>query len=319
MDSSHKKCNGCGVELPLTEFYFHKTGKEAGKPCSRCISCTRKDAVATNKASYDKNREKRLATKKRYYEANKAKLLEQNRAYHEANKAKLLEQNRAYQVSYRDQKKELLQEKHATYYAANKDVISVKNKERRASSPDRVVRSSDLNKIWKKSWALFDTYGDRLGMYDTVRRTGSGYIEVKCNYCGQWFLPTNGQVKNRLEAIDGKMSAGAEMRLYCSEGCKQVCPVYYKKTLTPGLLEFSGNREVQPELRMLVLARDNYTCQKCGVGVEESLECHHVDPVVSNPIESADVDNCITLCKQCHRQAHAIPGCTYQELKCSNY
>lgn len=304
METQYKKCNGCGKELPLTEFYFHKTGKEAGRPCSRCISCSRKEAVARNKASYDKNREKRLATKKRYYEANKAELLEKHRSYGAA---------------YREQKRELLQEKRALYYAANKDVILSKSKERRASSPERVSRSNDLNKTWKKSQALFDTYGDRLGVYDTVRRTDSGYIEVKCNYCGQWFVPTNGQVKNRLEAIDGKMSAGAEMRLYCSEGCKQVCPVYYKKTVTPGLLEFSGNREVQPELRMLVLARDAYTCQKCGVGVEESLECHHVDPVVNNPIESADVNNCITLCKQCHRQAHAIPGCTYQELKCSNY
>ena len=54
-------------------------------------------------------------------------------------------------------------------------------------------------------------------------------------------------------------------------------------------------------------------CQKCG---QEggSLHCHHIDPVISNPIESADVDNCITLCKICHREVHRLPKCNNYEL-----
>jgi hypothetical protein len=31
-------------------------------------------------------------------------------------------------------------------------------------------------------------------------------------------------------------------------------------------------------------------------------------------IESADVDNCVTLCKVCHKDAHNIKGCKYSDL-----
>jgi len=79
---------------------------------------------------------------------------------------------------------------------------------------------------------------------------------------------------------------------------------------------------VQPELRKLVLLRDNYTCQKCNTSKEDNpdleLHCHHIDPVINNPIESADIDNCITLCKLCHKEIHkTISGCGFNELKCN--
>jgi 5-methylcytosine-specific restriction endonuclease McrA len=51
----------------------------------------------------------------------------------------------------------------------------------------------------------------------------------------------------------------------------------------------------------MVFERDNYKCVKCGE--EKPLHCHHIDPVKGNPIESADIDNCITLCKKCHKKA----------------
>ena len=77
-------------------------------------------------------------------------------------------------------------------------------------------------------------------------------------------------------------------------------------------------REVQPELRKMVLARDNYLCVKCSS--KELLHCHHIYPVSTNPLESADVDNCITLCKDCHKEAHKKDGCGYEQLEtCVEY
>ena len=49
------------------------------------------------------------------------------------------------------------------------------------------------------------------------------------------------------------------------------------------------------------------------------LHCHHVLPINESPVESADKDNCITVCKQCHLEIHqTVSGCGYGELKCSN-
>jgi len=37
-----------------------------------------------------------------------------------------------------------------------------------------------------------------------------------------------------------------------------------------------------------------------------------------DPLESADVDKCITFCKYCHKKVHKIPGCEYKDLRCIN-
>jgi len=80
------------------------------------------------------------------------------------------------------------------------------------------------------------------------------------------------------------------------------------------------NREVQPELRQMVFERDNYTCQKCGVHKNDlscGLNCHHIEGIRWSPLESADVNQCITVCVECHKKIHQIPGCGYYEMKCN--
>jgi 5-methylcytosine-specific restriction endonuclease McrA len=77
-------------------------------------------------------------------------------------------------------------------------------------------------------------------------------------------------------------------------------------------------REIQPELRNMVLERDNNQCVKCGN--KENLQCHHILPAATDPIESADMDNCITLCKDCHKEVHQQDGCRYGQLRiCIEY
>ena len=34
------------------------------------------------------------------------------------------------------------------------------------------------------------------------------------------------------------------------------------------------------------------------------------------PLESADIDMCITVCRDCHIKIHQKPGCTYAEMRC---
>lgn len=63
-----------------------------------------------------------------------------------------------------------------------------------------------------------------------------------------------------------------------------------------------------------VKARDFFTCQRCGkVGTSNQVEAHHKIPVWFTDksrlsFMKFDMDNGITLCKQCHKQIHGASG-----------
>ena len=191
----------------------------------------------------------------------------------------------------------------------------------------RKANIGEKNPAWKggvikRNIVLYDTYASQLEWCEEVRRSpiDENILEVKCIYCGKWYMPNRNSIYQRISCLNG--SSQGEQRLYCSKGCKQVCPIFNKTAETLmkedairagrlGWLEL--NREVQPELRKLVLKRDGYRCVKCGL--EGPLHCHHILPVATDPLESADMDNCITLCIDCHKKVHKKDGCKYGELK----
>jgi len=179
---------------------------------------------------------------------------------------------------------------------------------------DRTIVRRSLNYI-KRNIAIYDTYAHKIEWCEEVRRDSddSNILEVKCTYCGKWYIPNVKDIRARVQILMGQGNSRGECRLYCSEGCKEECPIYNQVKWPKGFKP-STSREVQPELRQLVLERDDYKCIKCGN--TKNLHCHHIDPVINNPVESADVDNCITLCKRCHIEIHKQQGCKNNELKC---
>jgi 5-methylcytosine-specific restriction enzyme A len=185
----------------------------------------------------------------------------------------------------------------------------------------------DKNPCWKgglrsRNLACYDTEAPQLEWCEEVRRNKNEplIMEVKCTNCGKWFIPTLSSVRHRIEALEGR--ARGEFRFYCSKHCKNACPLYQKSpeqlmkedAVRAGRLQWLElNREVQPELRQMVLKRDSYQCVKCGS--EGPLHCHHILPVAVEPLLSADIDNCITLCEQCHKKVHSQDGCRYGQLR----
>ncbi len=165
--------------------------------------------------------------------------------------------------------------------------------------------------VTAKNIALYDTYAPQLELYEQCRRTidDPDHLEVKCAYCGKWHKPRATDVYNRIYAINNGIG---NYQLYCSKGCKQECPIYRQHKHYKGY-KYHGSREVQPQLRQMVFERDNWTCQKCGS--KEHLHCHHKNPVIDDPIESCDMEDCIAYCNSCHKEAHKQPGCTYAELR----
>lgn len=158
----------------------------------------------------------------------------------------------------------------------------------------------------------------KLSFVDDIKEINNE-IYVACKYCGKYHKPKRKRLLSRIRFINGQEEW--EYNFYCSNKCKKECPIYNQREFPKGFKP-ATSREVQPELRQLVFKRDEYTCQKCHKhkdDLDSGLHCHHIDPVINNPVESADIDNCITLCKECHRKTHKISGCNYSELRCETH
>ena len=174
------------------------------------------------------------------------------------------------------------------------------------------IRGGGCPKCVGQSENKYDLYADRLlGVECRRNKEDKNILEVKCMYCGKWYIPTLKSVKSKIQAINGK--GNGECNLYCSDECKKACPTYNQKKY-PKDFKLNTSREVQPALRKLVLKRDNYTCQKCNAKDKE-LHCHHYEGIEVNPIESADIDNCITLCIDCHHETHSKDKCGMKDYR----
>ena len=148
----------------------------------------------------------------------------------------------------------------------------------------------------------FDVFSDVLSEWKLVDSAGYSLPQT---------FTTTGDLQLN-EVIKGKLDNG-EARFYCSQSCKSNCPIYNQKKYPKGFKK-ATSREVQPELRQLVFERDNWTCIKCGA--TSNLHCHHMEGIKHNPIESCDIDMCITLCKSCHKEVHKQKDCRYTDLRC---
>jgi len=200
---------------------------------------------------------------------------------------------------------EKIKESGCNHYRKNKKYILKKHAEWRLLNPIKISK-------YRKTHVLYSKYASKLTIDDFPIADAKGVLLVKCNYCGRYLKPTMTQTHSRIQSLDGR--ATGENRFYCSNECKSACPIFFKKLYPRGYAP-STSREVQPELRQIVLERDNYQCERCH-DKTGPLHCHHITGVKINPIESADVDNCITLCKKCHKYVHTLPDCGYNELQC---
>jgi hypothetical protein len=61
------------------------------------------------------------------------------------------------------------------------------------------------------------------------------------------------------------------------------------------------NSEKYKKWRNAVYERDNYTCQICGSKKSNTFNAHHIKPFSLYPQLRFDINNGITLCKECHK------------------
>lgn len=224
-----------------------------------------------------------------------------NKNHYKNNKNLIMNNNSSYYYKNIEKSRNIRKD----YWNKNKDKIKPKSKQYN-NSPIKYNSKAKYRK--------------EIELYEEVKESSNGNLMCKCAYCGEWFEPTVLQVVNRIKSINGKMGrGGSESRLYCSQSCKRNCPIFrqvkYPKDQKP-----ATSREVQPELRQMVFERDNYTCQKCNNHRDElevGIHCHHKEGILWEPLQSADIDMCITLCEDCHKEVHDIDGCGYNEMRCT--
>ena len=137
-------------------------------------------------------------------------------------------------------------------------------------------------------------HGDKYTVLDEYKANNTK-IEIKCNICGYTWavLPYNFILKK--------------------SGCRKC----YEKSIlreghpnwNPELTEEDRDRErtKTKEYRNWikgVFRRDNYTCQICGDSTSCNLSPHHLNGYDNFKDQRIDVDNGITLCKDCHKAFH---------------
>ena len=206
------------------------------------------------------------------------------------------------------------------YRDANKVKI---NKQKREYNKTHKKQKALTDKIYRNSLAKYDLFFERLSKYDECRQDPDNpeLLQVRCknHNCQNWFNPTNDQVHHRLTAINS-INMG-EANFYCSDECKNTCPLYGLRydPHDKDVEQCTRTDNLQDELRDMVFELDNYTCQKCGRNRKDEpdliLHCHHIIPRAKELMFSADVDNCITLCEECHSLIHTLPECTYASLR----
>jgi 5-methylcytosine-specific restriction endonuclease McrA len=276
-------CNQCGGKYPLTTEFFYQY-KVSGKFKYTCIECCRRLSREYSKS----NREKINAQRREAKALNPDKYEERDHGYYIKHRTKRLEE----QVEYRKNNKDKMAKYQSEWYKQNSARLAVR----------------------RKSAVLFSIYAVQLTIDEDPIEDEDGYLVAKCAYCGRYFYPTMSEVQHRIRCLLGKSQG--ENRLYCSDGCKQACPIFNQKEWPKGY-QPASSREVDPLIRQMCLARDNYECQRCGVLITEAeLHTHHIEGAVQQPMLAHDIENTITLCKNCHKWVHSQEGCTPYDLRC---
>lgn len=132
-----------------------------------------------------------------------------------------------------------------------------------------------------------------------------------------WFTPTASQLHERIRSLE----KGVDLSyFYCSQECKDICPLYNSHGADPfkTIKELPYTYEEYQTFRKHVLTRDNRLCQFCG---DEATDVHHERPQKLEPFFALDPDFAWSCCEECHYSKGHSGKCNTNSLankKCSN-
>ena len=163
---------------------------------------------------------------------------------------------------------------------------------------------------------LYNTYAKQLEPVEETKDI-EDVLYVRCSLCGKWFMPKRTIVDMRAQYIKGNIDR--ENRFYCSDTCKNNCPIFNKRKYPAG----SNPRKHRNKNKLFtdyelavwsreVLKRANYICEFCG---SNATIAHHELPKKTNPFFALDPINGVACCSECHNKyGHRDKNCLYISL-----
>jgi hypothetical protein len=127
---------------------------------------------------------------------------------------------------------------------------------------------------------------------------------------GGWFTPTYAQLYERIRALE-RPHGMIENNFYCSDRCKNMCPLYNLKNDPFTDVEMSYTHEEYQNFRKYILERDDYKCQFCE---EPATDVHHERPQKLEPFFALDPDLAWSCCKPCHYKKGHVGECSTGNL-----
>ena len=132
-------------------------------------------------------------------------------------------------------------------------------------------------------------------------------VKIKCDNCGkESYVAYKDYVKRNHNGLT-----------YCQPCTMRVLlsgenSVNYNKELTDED-RIKGRHRINNEIHIAtwskkIMARDNYTCQKCGKRGGINLVAHHIDSYDWCKEKRTDMTNGVTLCENCHKTFHSLYG-----------
>ena len=273
-----KMCKGCGDFVRFND--YNKDIKCIGGKTNKCKKC-----------------------QQQYYVENKKHINNRCKQYYIENKESILEKNKQYdRIDYNKR-----------YYEEHKDKAMNRSKEHYKCNQSECNQYAKQRRNKK---ALYDEFKVPLGYI--CKSDENGFLLISCYKCGKMHHPTNQQLDTLIRAQSGVENTGS-CNVYCSDHCKETCNVFNKPASTytkrhllnlPMTPPRNTNRPyVSQKFIKQVLETDEYACQKCGNN-HIRLHVHHVIGATRHPEFANDLDNCITLCEDCHNEVHNQIGCS---------
>jgi len=227
-----------------------------------------------------------------------------------------------WQKEYKRKNKNIISKQVKEYRVRNREVISLQRKvyyqrtkrERIEYSRNYRLGNRDLvnkrNIKQGKMPSSYLTYGHRLLSSDKPESL-NGILTVTCKYCGKQHTPCRTVVMSRIQCIDGKSEG--EANFYCSDECKQACPIYNFKTgrqIDPRSTQYIPKTEQQTTrncqsnyLKQNQCDTHEYNyCERCGDIID--VELHHTLTVAHNGTDAVNSAGHILLCAGCHITIH---------------
>jgi len=200
-----------------------------------------------------------------------------------------------------------LGKKRSTKTRIKNKIAAMGNKNMKGKSHSDITKKklSNLNKqginYYKTKYPFFSKIEEVRYNPDKPREKE---IQVHCknNNCpnskeqGGWFTPTYTQLYCRIIALE-KPNGMVECNFYCSNKCKNECPLYNLRNDPFQNTKKSYTDEEYKTFRTFVLERDDYICQFCG---NEAIHIHHERPQKLEPFFALDLDLAWSCCEKCH-------------------